>query len=128
MKETNEIEIMKKIDEKYGFVLVLFSSYLCGKCKIAEDYLEKVLPQLPEFPVYKCVIDYSTKIVDTYHVTSAPSFKLFVNGEVIQTLFGLRSSDDLYYTLKNYIKTKDNYKDVWTELLEEIDDSKNKNP
>jgi thioredoxin-like negative regulator of GroEL len=117
MKETNEIEIMQKIEKKEGFVLVLFSSLLCGKCKIAEDYLEKVLPQLPEFPVYKCNIDYSSKIVDAYHVTSAPSFKLFVDGEVIQTLFGLRSSDDLYYTIKNYVKTKENYTDVWSELL-----------
>lgn len=118
MKDTNQKEIMQKIEEKRGFVLVFFSSYTCGYCKIAEDYLEKTLSQLPEFIVFKCIIDDSPEIVEAYHVTSAPSFKLFIDGEVIQTLFGLRSSDDLYYTLKNYISTANHYNEIWPELPE----------
>lgn len=119
MNESNELEIMRKIGEKDGFVLVFFSSPMCGICKIAEKYLDAVLPNLPEFPVFKCIIDNSPLIVEACHVTSAPSFKLFVDGRVTQTLFGLRSADDLYYTLKNYVKAKEDYEDVWSELLEE---------
>lgn len=103
MKETNQKEIMEKIEEKSGFILVFFYSNTCGYCKIAEDYLEETLSGLPEFTVFKCIVDNSPEIVDAYHVTAAPSFKLFVDGEVVQTLFGLRTSNNLYYTLKNYI-------------------------
>ncbi len=52
-------------------------------------------------------------------VSSAPSFKLFVDGEVVQTLFGMRSKDDLYYTIKNYINKEENYADIWSTLLDE---------
>lgn len=124
MKETNEKEIMQEIDKKDGFVLVLFSTHFCGKCKIAEEYLEKVLPQLPEFPAFKSVVDYSPEIVEKYQVSSAPSFKLFVDGEVVQTLFGLRSPDDLYYTIKNYVKEEENYEDIWASLLDETEETK----
>ncbi len=119
MKITDENTIMQEIDKKDGFVLVLFSTQFCGKCKIAEDYLEKVIPQLPDFPAFKCSVDYSPKIVEKYQVSSAPSFKLFVDGELVQTLFGLRAPDDLYYTIKNYVKEKENYEDVWATLMEE---------
>jgi len=44
---------------------------------------------------------------------------LFVDGEVVQTLFGMRSSDDLYYTIKNYVKKEENYEDIWATLFEE---------
>jgi len=74
------------------------------------------------------LVDYSPLIVEKYQVTSAPSFKLFVNGEVAQTLFGMRTSDDLYYTLKNYVQKKNNYDDFdWGELFgeeEEKEDNK----
>lgn len=119
MKETNEKEIMQEIDKKEGFVLVLFSTPFCGKCEIAERFLEEVTPQLPEFPAFKSVVDYSPIIVEKYKVSSAPSFKLFQNGEVVQTLFGIRASEDLYYTIKNYVKKEENYEDIWATLLDD---------
>lgn len=120
MKVTDELEIMKEIDRKNGFLLVLFSTPLCGKCEIAEKYLEEVKEQLPEFPGFKCNVEESSIIIDKYNVTSAPSFKLFVDGEVVQTLFGLRAKDDLYYTLTDYVKKDASaYEDLWGDLLEE---------
>jgi len=120
MRETNEQIVLEEIDRKPDFLLVLFSTPFCGKCEIAERYLKEVILQLPEFPVYKVLVDYSPIIVEKYQVTSAPSFKLFVNGEVAQTLFGIRTTDDLYYTLKNYLQKKNYYDDFdWGELFGE---------
>ena len=122
MKETHEKDIMQEIDKKDGFLLVLFSTPFWGKCEIAERFLEEILPQLPEFPAYKSVVDYSPNIVEKYEVSSAPSFKLFVDGEVVQTLFGMRSPDDLYYTLSNYVKKDESsYGDLWADLIEETE-------
>ncbi|WP_084024482.1 thioredoxin family protein [Vulcanibacillus modesticaldus] len=90
---------------------------------MAERFLEEVIPQLPEFPAFKCNVENSTEITEKYQVTSAPSFKLFVNGEVVQTLFGMRSPDDLYYTIKNYVKEEENYADVWASLLDGSDEA-----
>jgi len=39
----------------------------------------------------------------------------------MQTLFGMRAPDDLYYTIKNYVKEEENYEDVWATLFEEAD-------
>jgi len=118
MKVTNELEIMKEIDKKDGFLLVLFSTPTCGKCEIAERYLEEVKEQLPDFVSFKCNVEESSEIIDKYNVTSAPSFKVFIDGEVVQTLFGLRTKDDLYYTLTDYLKKNANtYEDLWGDLL-----------
>ncbi|MBE3554770.1 MAG: thioredoxin family protein, partial [Thermicanus sp.] len=80
----------------------------CGKCVIAERNLESVLTQLPDFPVYKCVVDYAPKVVERLQVTSAPSLKFLVNGEVVHTSFGIRTTDDLYYNLSPYVKKNEN--------------------
>lgn len=82
--------------------------------------MEEVRPQLPEFPAYKSNVETSPEIVEKYNVASAPSFKLFVDGEVVQTLFGMRAADDLYYTLSNYVKKDEKaYEDLWGELFTE---------
>lgn len=74
---------------------------------------------MPKFTIYKSIVDYSPKLVNKYQVSSAPSIKLFVEGEVVQTLFGMRSPDDLYYTLKSYLKQEEDYSSVWGELLKD---------
>lgn len=71
--------------------------------------------------MFKCNVNFSPNIVEKYQVSAAPSFKLFVDGEVVQTLFGMRSPDDLYYTIKNYVKKEENYEDVWAALFAEDD-------
>ncbi|WP_339064008.1 thioredoxin family protein [Tepidibacillus marianensis] len=91
---------------------------------MAERFLEEIRPQLPDFPAFKSNVNFSPNIVEKYQVSAAPSFKLFMDGEVIQTLFGMRSPDDLYYTIKNYIKKEENYEDVWATLFEESEPDK----
>ncbi|GBF12226.1 hypothetical protein HK1_02287 [Tepidibacillus sp. HK-1] len=78
---------------------------------------------MPEFPAFKCNVNFSPNIVEKYQVSAAPSFKLFVDGEVVQTLFGMRSPDDLYYTLKNYVKKEENYEDIWSTLFAEAEEN-----
>jgi len=60
---------------------------------------------LPKFTIYKSIVDYSPKLVNKY--------------QVVQTLFGMRSPDDLYYTLKSYLKQEEDYSSVWGELLKD---------
>ena len=38
----------------------------------------------------------------------------------------MRSSDDLYYTIKNYVKEEDNYEDVWATLFDAEDNQEEK--
>lgn len=106
---TDENDILKELNKKNGFVLVIFSSLKCGICTIAEQYLEEVIPEFQDFPSYKCNIDFSPNLVNKYKILSVPMIKLFIDGQVVETLFGLRHKDDIYYTLKNYNKSKNNY-------------------
>lgn len=104
MKEHSEREILEIIDSKPPFILIYFTNPFCGSCKIAEQYLEEVLPQLPDFPALKCNVHYSSQIVERLQVTSTPSFKFLVNGEVVYTSFGIRTKEDLYYNIITYLK------------------------
>jgi thiol-disulfide isomerase/thioredoxin len=104
MKENSEREILDLIDAKPPFILIYFTNPFCGRCKIAEQFLEEVLPQLPEFPVLKCNVHFSPHVVQRLQVTTTPSFKFLVNGEVVYTSFGIRTKDDLYYNIIAYLK------------------------
>lgn len=104
MKESTEKEILALLDEKPPFMILFFSTPFCGKCVIAERNLEAVLAQIPPVPVYKCIVDYAPQVVERLQVTSAPSIKFLVNGEVVHTSFGIRTTDDLYYNISPYVK------------------------
>ncbi|GAB6099332.1 hypothetical protein JCM16358_12110 [Halanaerocella petrolearia] len=49
------------------------------------------------------IIFSSQESKDKYKVTSVPVFKLFKEGEVVYTGFGVRESNDLYYQLSSFL-------------------------
>lgn len=91
-----------KIIRKHELVLVIFSQD-CGYCQLAKRNLEEIIDQLPELPVYEGMISELSEVTEEYKITSVPVFKLFENGEVVYTGFGVRESKDLYYQLSSFL-------------------------
>ncbi|MDD3413142.1 MAG: thioredoxin [Lachnospiraceae bacterium] len=85
-------------------VLVDFYADWCGPCKmmspivdqIAEEYDGKIL-------VGKCNIDENMKIAQKHKILSIPTLLLFNQGEVVETLVGARTKNELKEVLKNYL-------------------------
>ena len=80
---------------------ILFSSPLCGTCKVAERMLEIV--DAAEVPVtlYKLNINYSAKLREAWKISSVPCLVLLKNGEPIQFEYAMRSVDHLYTLMKS---------------------------
>lgn len=92
-----------RIVGSYKNLLILFTSQNCGYCQIAKKNLNQVIDSFPEILVYECSISNSPKIVERYQVSSVPILKLFIEGKVVYTAFGIRDSSDLYYQIKSFL-------------------------
>jgi thioredoxin-like negative regulator of GroEL len=106
MQETDEKEIIKAIQAKPVFMLIYFSNTFCSRCEVAERFLEQALDRLPTLPAYKCNVHFSPKIVELLKVTSTPSIKYLVKGEVVHTYYGIHSADELYDSIKIILKNR----------------------
>ncbi len=100
---TDEREIKQIIQKEKGLIGVLFSAPSCGYCTMMERNLQQVISSLPSFPLLKCNVENSGNLSSSLGIRSIPALKLFRNGEVVHTFFGVRAPDDLYYTIKSFL-------------------------
>lgn len=87
-----------------GPVLVNFWSRKAGPCLRQYPILDKLIYQL-EGKVLLINIDTDSDYVITnqYGITSIPTLKLFIKGQIVETRYGFQSDDDLSKLLKQYI-------------------------
>jgi len=76
-------------------VLIIFSSLSCGKCVIAKQNLQDILPNFKDIIVFECRVEDAPKTIEKYKITGVPQIKLFQNGEPTYTAFGILNSQDL---------------------------------
>ncbi|MBO8170573.1 MAG: thioredoxin family protein [Bacillaceae bacterium] len=103
MEYCDQQTIEQAIESEKNLVAILFSSPACGYCTMLERNLQQILPSLPPFSIYKYNTQDSGELAEKYHISSIPCLKLFKEGEQVHTLFGVRTPDDLYYTIKSYL-------------------------
>ncbi|AGB40365.1 Thioredoxin [Halobacteroides halobius DSM 5150] len=92
-----------EIIREHEVVLMIFSSQDCGYCQLAKRNLREIIDQLSKLQVYECLISEVPEIREKYKITSVPVFKLFKEGKVVYTGFGVRESNDLYYQLSSFL-------------------------
>ncbi len=88
MKILNEKDFNDFIN---GYVLVDFYAEWCGPCKM----IAPVLEQITSIEVGKVNVDDFQPLAQKYGVMSVPTLILFKNNEVISTLNGLNSLEDI---------------------------------
>ncbi len=87
-----------------GVVLVDFFATWCGPCKALAPILDTISKEYEgKAKVFKIDVDEDNALAMEYRVMSVPTMKIFKNGDVVETLVGLRSEAELREKLNYYL-------------------------
>ncbi|MFD2612161.1 thioredoxin family protein [Paenibacillus gansuensis] len=102
MKELTEKEAAER---RFGgnFALFLYTP-LCGTCKVAARMLEIIEAMHPEAPFYQTNVNFAPDLVQRFQITSIPCILIFIDGRPVETLYAMKSVDELYTKLKPVIE------------------------
>ena len=85
-----------------GVVLVDFWAPWCGPCKMLTPILEKVKEDVGDSAVISKVnVDENPQLASKFGVRSIPTILIFKNGEIKETLVGLKQQAELTSLLLN---------------------------
>lgn len=102
-KKVNSSEFKSEVLDHKGVVLVDFFATWCGPCKALTPIVDKLSEEMSgKVKIVKVDIDENSALVTEYRVMSVPTMKLFKNGEVVETLVGLRPESELRDKLNYY--------------------------
>lgn len=102
-KLINESEFKSEVLDQKGVVLVDFFATWCGPCKALGPVVDGLAEALGDkVKVVKIDIDQNADITAQYRVMSVPTMKIFKDGEVKETLVGLRPESELRDKLEYY--------------------------
>lgn len=102
-KLINESEFQSEVVDQKGVVLVDFFATWCGPCKTLGPIIDTLATELGDkVKIVKVDIDQNTEITAKYRVMSVPTMKIFKDGEVKETLVGLRPESELRDKLAYY--------------------------
>lgn len=76
-------------------VLVDFFATWCGPCKMLHPIIEEIAEEHSEYKVCKIDVDEERGLAMRFGVMSIPTVIIFKNGEISDTVVGLRSKYDL---------------------------------
>ena len=77
-------------------VLVDFWATWCGPCRAQNPILEELAGAFEgKLTIAKVNVDEEPALAEQYGVTSIPTLMIFIKGEPVETLVGVRSKDEL---------------------------------
>ncbi|QNK56386.1 thioredoxin family protein [Paenibacillus sp. PAMC21692] len=101
LQELDEYQLKRLAAAQVGRTAVLFTTPLCGTCKVAERMLEIVEAAGCDYPLYKTNINFTPRLRDDWQIESVPCLVLLKNGKVISKEYAMRSVDYLYSLMKS---------------------------
>ena len=102
-KKVNSSEFKSEVLDHKGVVLVDFFATWCGPCKALTPIVDKLSEEMSgKVKIVKVDIDENSALATEYRVMSVPTMKLFKDGEVGETLVGLRPESELRDKLNYY--------------------------
>ncbi|MCB9639653.1 MAG: thioredoxin [Myxococcales bacterium] len=87
-------------------VLVDFWAEWCRPCKMMSPILDQFAKEQDVIRVAKVNTEESPRLAERYRIMSIPNMKLFVQGEVVENLVGLRQKAQLEKDLAFYLDPK----------------------
>ena len=93
-----------KVTNSHDVVLVDFWAQWCGPCRKMTPVLEQIQNEIGEkVKIYKIDTDKNTKYAGEYGVLSLPSFLLFKNGELKETMVGMMPKSSIVANINKYL-------------------------
>ena len=99
VKEIKEKELKGLISENKKVVVDCFATW-CGPCKMIAPILEQLSEEKKDYSFYKLDVDDCEVIPKEYGIMSIPTLLVFEDGELKQTIVGLRSKSELDNIIK----------------------------
>jgi thioredoxin 1 len=84
-----------------GLTLVDFWAPWCGPCRMLGPVIEEISNEVEGAQVAKLNVDENQQIAAEYGVMSIPTVILFKDGEIAETMVGLRPKEDYLATIEN---------------------------
>ena len=89
----------KEVIKEGKVVVDLFATW-CGPCKMLSPILDEISEEIITTKFYKIDVDDNEDVAREYNVMSIPTVLIFENGELVNTIVGLRSREDLIEQFK----------------------------
>jgi len=94
MKITNQ-NFEKEVLQSDRPVIVDFFATWCGPCKMLAPILEEIEKENTNIKVCKVDIDEESELASKYQIMSVPTLIAIKNGEIINTLVGVRGKQEI---------------------------------
>ena len=86
-----------------GLVLVDFWAEWCGPCRVLGPVIEELAQDMGEkVKVCKMDVDAQREIAGKYGIMSIPTVMLFKDGELVETLIGLREKGSFVQAIEDH--------------------------
>ncbi len=100
----NKDNFNNEVIEADKLVLVDFYADWCGPCKMMSPIIDKIAEENSEdVKVCKLNVDEAQNIAIEYNVMSIPTLIMFKNGNVVDTMIGLQSKEEVLENLRKLL-------------------------
>lgn len=101
LQELAEKELLQLNGADIARAAILFTTPMCGTCKVAERMLEIAEAAGIDYPLFKTNINFTPRLREEWRIGSVPCLIVLRNGKLVRQEYAMRSVDHLYRMLKD---------------------------
>ena len=96
----NEKNFEEEVLKEKGRVLVDFYADWCGPCKMMSPIIDSIAEEMRDVKFGKVNVDENPELAEKFEIMSIPTIVIIENGQVKQTLIGLRDKNAIEQALQ----------------------------